>query len=157
MSVFAQIDTQLTQFAAAQHTVLTRDRHGESLRSWGPNNPGFEERRIDWQRDEMNLAVIIQPHFGEITVDSSKWYFYALAWQNVATGSGKRVAELRLVSGRPFPEIEARIEELLTEAGVYLNGLQARDLRPQIDLRHQREAGQQRAKRRQNEHGKSLE
>jgi hypothetical protein len=157
MSVFARIDTQLAQFAAARHTVLTRDRHGESQRPWGPNKPGFEERRIDWQRDEMNLAVIIQPHFGGIVVDSSKWHFYALAWQNETRGSGKRVAELRLVSGRPFPEIEAHIEELLTEAGAYLDGLPARDLHPQIDVRHQREVRQQRAERRRNGLGQSPE
>jgi hypothetical protein len=157
MSVFARIDTQLAQFAAARHTVLTRDRHGESQRPWGPNKPGFEERRIDWQRDEMNLAVIIQPHFGGIVVDSSKWHFYALAWQNETRGSGKRVAESRLVSGSPFPEIEAHIEELLTEAGAYLDGLPARDLRPQIDVRHQREVRQQRAERRRNGLGQSPE
>jgi hypothetical protein len=92
-----------------------------------------------------------------MAVDSSKWHFYALAWQNVAAGSGRRVAELRLVSGRPFIEIEARIEELLPEAGIYLNGLQARDLRPQIDLHHQRVGCQQRAERRQNGLGKSIE
>ena len=155
MSIFTQIDERLVQFAAAQHTVLTRDR--ENHWPGGPGDLGFEERRVDWERNGFNLAVIIQPDFVSMAVDSSKWHFYALAWQNVATGSGKRVAELRLVSGRPFPEIEARIEDLLTEAGVYLNGLQARDLRPQIDLRHQREVRRQRAERQQNEHGESPE
>ena len=155
MSVFTQLDEQLVQFAAAQHTVLTRDRENH----WpvGMSCLGFEERRVDWQRDGFNLAVIIQPDFGGMTVDSSKWHFYALAWQNVATGSGKRVAELRLVRGRPFHEIEARLDELLTEAGVYLNGLQACDLRPQIDLRHQREVRRQRAEGQQNELGESSE
>lgn len=75
----------------------------------------------------------------------------------MAGGSGKRVAELRLVSGRPFLEIGARLDELLTEAGVYLNGLQARDLRPQIDLRHQRAVRRQRAEGQQNELGESSE
>jgi hypothetical protein len=155
MSVFTPIDERLAQFAAAQHTVLTRDRENH----WpdGPGHLGFEERRVDWQRDGFNLAVIIQPDFGGMAVDSSKWHFYALAWQNVAAGSGRRVAELHLVSGRPFTEIEACIEELLTEAGAYLNGLQTRDLRPQIDLHHQHVVRQQRAERRQNELGKSLE
>ena len=132
MSVFAQIDERLVQFAAAQHTVLTRDR--ENHWPGGLGHLGFEERRVDWQRDGFNLAVIIQPDFGSMAVDSSKWHFYALAWQKETRGSGKRVAELRLVSGRPFSEIEARIDELLTEAGNYLNGLQARDLRPQNEL-----------------------
>jgi hypothetical protein len=132
MSVFAQIDERLVQFAAAQHTVLTRDR--ENHWPGGPGHLGFEERRVDWQRDGFNLAVIIQPDFGSMVVDSSKWHFYALAWQNETRGSGKRVAELRLVSGRPFSEIEARIDKLLTEAGNYLNGLQARDLRPQNEI-----------------------
>jgi hypothetical protein len=132
MSVVAKIDERLVQFAAAQHAVLTRDR--ENHWPGGPGHLGFEERRVDWQRDGFNLAVIIQPDFGSMAVDSSKWHFYALAWQNETKGSGKRVAELRLVSGRPFSEIEARIDELLTEAGNYLDGLQARDLRPQNEL-----------------------
>ncbi|UOG77391.1 hypothetical protein MTX78_23905 (plasmid) [Hymenobacter tibetensis] len=128
MSVFTQIDERLQQFAAAQHTVLTRDR--ENHWPGGPGHLGFEERRIDWQQDGCNLAVIIQPDFGKMAVDSSQWHFYALAWQNVATGSGRRVAKRHLVNGRPFSEIKARIEELLIEAGSYLHGLQARDLRP---------------------------
>lgn len=126
MSVVAQIDAQLAHFAAAQRTVLTRDRHGQSLRSWGANNPGFKERRIDWQREGMNLAVIIQPDFGGISIDTRKWHFYALAWQNVA--GGRRTAELRLGSGAPFAEIEARVAELLATAGTYLNALQPHDL-----------------------------
>ena len=151
MSVFAQIDTRLAQFAAAQQAVLTRDRENH----W-PGGLGFEERRIDWQRDGFNRALIIQPNFEGMGVDSSKWHLYALAWQNVARGE-RRVAELHLVSGRPFSEIEARIGELLTEAGVYLNGLQASDLRPQIEVRHQREVSQQRAERQQKGLGESPE
>jgi hypothetical protein len=155
MSVFIQLDERLVQFAAAQHTVLTRDR--ENHWPGGMSYLGFEERRVDWQRDGFNLAVIIQPDFGGMAVDSSKWHFYALAWQNVAGRSGKRVAELRLVSGQPFLEIEAHLDELLTEASVYLNGLQARDLRPQIDLRHQRVVRRQRAEGQQNKLGESSE
>ena len=130
MSVFAQIDERLMQFAVEQHTVLTRDRKNH----WpgGAGDLGFEERRVDWQRDGFKLAIIIQPDFGGMAVDSSKWHFYALAWQNEAMGSGKRVAELRLVSGSPFPEIEAHIEELLATARTFLNGLQPHDLQPRI-------------------------
>lgn len=149
MSVFAQIDARLAQFAATQQALLTRDRNGDSLRPTGPNGTVFEERRIDWQRDDFNLALIIQPDFGGADVDSSKWHLVALAWKYVPGGSGKRTAMLHLVNGRPFGEIETRVEELLAEAGTYLNGLQARDLKPVIDLHHQREVRRQRAERRQ--------
>ena len=130
MSVFAQIDARLAQFTAAQHAVLTQNRNGESLRPWGPNGLGFEERRIDWQRDGFRLAVIIQPDFGGIEVNTSKWHFYALAWKNIT--NGKLVAEHRLVRGMPFSEIEGRVDELLDEARMYLNNLQLHDLRPRI-------------------------
>ena len=130
MSVFAQIDARLEDFAATQQTELNRDRHGTSLRSWGPNNGGFEERRIDWQRNGFRLAVVIQPDFSSMTVDTSKWHCYALAWEHV--GGGKRVAEKRLVSARPFAEIEAHVDELLAEARTFLDGLQRHDLRPRI-------------------------
>jgi hypothetical protein len=147
MSAFAPLDARLAQFAAAQSAVLTRDRHGESLQAWGPHSPGFEERRIDWQRAGINLAVIIQPDFAG-GVDTSKWHFYALAWQNVASGSGRRLARLHLLDGSPFSAIETRLDELLAAAGTYLNALQRRDLQPQLDLQHQREVRRQRAARR---------
>jgi hypothetical protein len=146
--MFAPLDERLAQFAAAQHAVLTRDRHGESLRACGPHSPGFEERRIDWQRAGINLAVIIQPDFTG-GVDPSKWHFYAFAWQDMANGSGRRVARLHLLDGSPFAAVEAHLDELLAAAGAYLAALQRRDLHPLIDARHQREVQRQRAERRQ--------
>ncbi|UOQ53579.1 hypothetical protein [Hymenobacter cellulosivorans] len=140
MSVFAHIDERLEQFAAAQHTVLTRNRKGFS---------DFEERRIDWQRDGFNLAVIIQPTFELKGVDTSKWNVRVVAWKNISSGSGRLAVGQDLVVGRPFPEIEARIDELLDEAGTYLNSLHSRDLKPMINLHHQREVRRQRTERRQ--------
>ncbi|UOQ71331.1 hypothetical protein [Hymenobacter cellulosilyticus] len=128
MSVFIQLDERLASFATGQHARLTRDRDGSTLQPRA-NNSGFEERRIDWKRDEFNVAILIQPHFEGMTIDTSRWHFIAVAWVHVV-GRGKHVAELRLVSGRPFPEIEACVDELLAAALTLLNGLQRHDLRP---------------------------
>lgn len=145
MSVFAQIEAQLVQFAAEQPACLTRDRGGESLRSWGPNEAGFEERRIDWHRDGFNLAVIIQPTFTAKGVDSTKWNFYTVAWQDGA--SGRLVAGQDIAREVSFEQLEAHIEQWLAQARAYLDRLRVDDLKPPVEawrerkVRRQKEAG----------------
>lgn len=116
MSVFAHIEARLVQFAAEQPARLTRDRGGESLRSWGPNEVGFEERRIDWQRDGFHLAIIMQPTFTVRGVDSTRWNFYTVAWQNSV--HGRLVAGQEMARGVPFAQLEAHTEQWLAEARV---------------------------------------
>ncbi|RZK23944.1 MAG: hypothetical protein EOO56_03330 [Hymenobacter sp.] len=77
MSVFIQLEARLAKFAAEQQAVLTKNREDH----WPlvPELLGFEERRVDWQREGVNLAVIIQPDFQAIGVDTTKWHFRAVA------------------------------------------------------------------------------
>jgi hypothetical protein len=133
MSLFAPIESQLTALAAAYQAVLTRDRNGQSLRPMGPNDAGFEERRIDWQREGINLAIIIQPDFLETGVDTTKWNFSAVVWQG--SGHDKRTAEQDFITSMPFQYIEEHIESLLMKACSYLNSIQMSDLKPMPYLR----------------------
>ena len=131
MSLFAQIDPHLTRFAAEQPAVLTRDRNGMSLLLAGPNRTGFEERRLDWQREALNLAIILQPDFLATGVDVTKWNFVAVAWQ--WSDSRKRTAGKEFLTSVPFQEMEAQVAELLAQARTYLNHLHLHDLKPQSD------------------------
>jgi hypothetical protein len=135
MSVFAQLEVHLINFAAEHHALLTRNRQGESLRPAGPTMVGFEERRIDWQRAGINRALIIQPDFLVTGVDTSKWNVRLVAWQG--SGHHKRTAGQDLVTSMPFQNIADRLADLLAEARSYLNRIQLSDLRPMPYLREQ--------------------
>ena len=128
MSHFAQIDSHLTQFAVEQPAVLTRDRNGMSLLLAGPNSTGFEERRLDWQRDTLNLAIILQPDFLVTGVDVTKWNFAAVAWQG--SGYRKRTAGKDFLRSAPFQEMESHITALLAQARTYLTHLSLHELKP---------------------------
>ena len=140
MSLFAQLDTQLMRFAAAQGAVLTRDRRGQSLLPAGPNMVGFEERRIDWQRQGLNLALIIQPNFLVTGVDTSKWNLRLVAWQG--SGHHKHTLSHNLVTSGAFHNIADHLPALLLEAQRYLAQVQPSDLQP---LPYMREQQQKRA------------
>jgi hypothetical protein len=127
MSVFIQLEAQLKQCAAEQQAVLTQDRQGMSLRF------GFEERRIDWQQDGINRAIIIQPDFLETGVDTTKWNFSAVAWQG--SGHEKRTIDYELATSVAFQAIAERVDSLLLEARTYLNAIQASDLQPMPYMR----------------------
>lgn len=128
MSLFAQIDPHLTRFAAEQPAVLTRDRNGMSLLLAGPNRTGFEERRLDWQRATLNLAIILQPNFLATGVDVTRWNFVAVAWQG--SGHRKYTAGKDFLTSVPFQEMEAHVVELLAQARTYLTHLHLHDLKP---------------------------
>ena len=135
MSIFALIESQLTELVAAYQAVLTRDRDGQSLRLMGPNHASFEERRIDWQREGINLAIIIQPDFLVTGVDTTKWNFRAVAWQG--SGHERRTARQDFATSMPFQFIEERIESLLVKACSYLNIIKMSDLKPMPYLHEQ--------------------
>jgi len=122
MSVFVQIESRLKQCAVEQQAILSQNRRGTSLRF------GFEERRIDWQQDGINRAIIIQPDFLATGVDTTKWNFRAVAWQDSA--HQKRTAHYDLATSVAFWAIEGRIDTLLAEARTYLNAIQVSDLQP---------------------------
>ncbi|RZJ94343.1 MAG: hypothetical protein EOO60_03255 [Hymenobacter sp.] len=96
---------------------------------------GFEERRIDWQQDGINRAIIIQPDFRATGVDTTKWNFRAVAWQGSA--HKKQTADYDFATSVAFQAIEERIDSLLSEARTYLNTIQASDLRPMPYMREQ--------------------
>ena len=127
MSLFAQVDAHLMQCAAEQQAVLTQNRGGMSLLAWGPNHSSFEERRIDWQQDGINRAIIIQPDFLATGVDTTRWNFRAVVWQD--SGHQKRTACQNLATSVPSKYIEERIERLLAEACTYLNNIRVSDLK----------------------------
>jgi hypothetical protein len=133
MSLFAQIDPHLTRFATEQPAILTRDRNGMSLLLAGPNRIGFEERRLDWQRDTLNLAIILQPDFLATGVDVTKWNFAAVAWQG--SGYRKHTTGKDFLTSIPFQEMEAQVVELLAQARTYLTLLSLHDLKPRGDWR----------------------
>lgn len=133
MSVFAQIESQLQACTTEQEGTLTQNRGGMSLLPFGPNGVGFEERRIDWQRDGINLAIIIQPDFLETGVDTEKWNFSAVAWQG--SGHYKRTTDQDFITSMPFQSIETQIASLLTEACIYLNNIQTGNLQPMPYMR----------------------
>jgi hypothetical protein len=137
MSIFAPIESQLTTLSAAYQAVLTRDRNGQSLRPMGSNQTGYEERRIDWQREGINRAIIIQPDFLETGVDTTKWNLRAVVWQG--SGHEKRTADQDFATSIPFQYIEEHIESLLMKACGYLNSIQMSDLKPMPYLRQQRD------------------
>jgi hypothetical protein len=135
MSIFASIESQLVELSTAYRAVLTRNRNGQSLRPAGPNMASFEERRIDWQREGLNLALIIQPDFLVTGVDTSKWNFRAVVWQG--NGHRKLTAGQDFVTSMPFQHIEEQIDDLLVKACDYLNSIQMSDLEPMPYLREQ--------------------
>ena len=135
MNIFALIESQLTELAAAYQAVLTQDRDWQSLRPKGPNHASFEERRIDWQREGINLAIIIQPDFLATGVDTTKWNFRAVAWQG--SGHEKRTTGQDFATSMPFQYIEERIESLLVKARSYLNSIKMSDLKPMPYLHEQ--------------------
>ena len=64
MSLFKDIDGNLESVAKKLNAKLTIDR------PWAPKSlHPFEERRIDWEENGLNKAIIIQPSFGSTT----KW------------------------------------------------------------------------------------
>ena len=123
MGAFSNIDSLLEQFAQKQNAKLTRNRDGMSLDIFK-----FEERRIDWIRNGINRAVIIQPEFTSSGVDRNKWRLLNVAWKG--TGYKKIVTEQILTAGVDFNEIEKDIEEWLAKSDTYLNGIEQKDLKP---------------------------
>lgn len=75
MSRFKLIDEKLAKLAIKLNAKLTKDRpeYPEALRT-------FEERRIDWIKNKICKAIIIQPNFEDIGVNSTIWNFINIAY-----------------------------------------------------------------------------
>ena len=119
MGIFSNIDSRLEQFAIKQNARLTRNRENCDVEL------GFEERRIDWIKDNIRLAVIIQPNFNN-GVDISKWNFKNVAWKYM--GAKRFQISKNLIELSNFQEIEDHLDEALTKSDLFLNNIRFEDL-----------------------------
>ena len=111
MSRFKNIDIKIKKVANQLNAKLSIDRptYPEPLRT-------FEERRIDWEEDGLNKAIIIQPSFGSTEVDSTKWSFINLAWNKRNGIDQKPGWKVKLIDGKEFKAIEKNINDLLDKS-----------------------------------------
>jgi hypothetical protein len=107
MSVFKKIDEKLENLALNLSATLSKNR---------PYLPAFlntfEERRIDWQEDNIKKAIIIQPMLEPNGVDESFWNYCIMAWIEV-DGIPAKFFKEQLMSKIAFIEIEREIEKLI--------------------------------------------
>jgi hypothetical protein len=121
MSRFKDIDSKLEELSKKLNARLTKDRPGypEVLRT-------FEERRIDWERDGIRRAIIIQPTFEFSGVDSTRWNFVNVAWKD--EGISRRKYMHNLVDKQDFTLIAEQIDDLLAESVKMLTRISDKDL-----------------------------
>ncbi|RYE50424.1 MAG: hypothetical protein EOP48_19790 [Sphingobacteriales bacterium] len=124
VSRFYLIDDKITNLANRLNARLTKDR---------PNYPDvlrtFEERRIDWNDNKINKAIIIQPNFEATGVNSSIWNFINIAWHDDAH-SAKRPKWINiLVDKSEFEVIEKNIDKLLFQSEENLKKIKMEDLK----------------------------
>ncbi len=123
MSRFITIDEKLEKLSASLGAKLTKDRPGyvESLRT-------FEERRIDWEEDGIRKAIIIQPTFEAVGVNSSLWNFINIAWVVKHGIPQKPGWKKKLIVQKDFNEIEEAIDNLLKESVKNLQKVSLKDI-----------------------------
>jgi hypothetical protein len=121
MSRFKDIDFKLEELSKKLNARLSKDRPGypEFLQT-------FEERRIDWESDDIRRAIIIQPTFELAGVDSNLWNFVSVAWKYEGV-STKRYRQ-SLVEKKDFTVIADQIDSLLEESVKTLKGISDKDL-----------------------------
>ncbi len=122
-SRFKNIDSRLTRLSEKLGATLTKDRpsYPEALRT-------FEERRIDWIKDDILLAIIIQPTFERDGVNQGKWNFLTIAWKDDGTSIHRPQRIDRMVVEEEFSVIESRIDDLLEHAQETLLNISDSDL-----------------------------
>ncbi|MDO1451865.1 hypothetical protein Q0590_36690 [Rhodocytophaga aerolata] len=121
MSRFKEIDSKLEKLSNKLNARLSKDRpdYPEALRT-------FEERRIDWESDDIRRSIIIQPTFEVTGVNSTIWNFIAIAWKE--EGCLKRRCIKGLVEEKDFTEIAQNIDILLEESEKLLTRISDKDL-----------------------------
>ena len=124
MNRFKSIDLRLADLSQKLNAKLTKDRSGypNALRT-------FEERRIDWEEDQIHRVIVIQPNFEHKGVNSGIWNFIKIAWFDDPI-SVKRPQWIRvLVDKGNFEMIEENIDLLLKESEVNLTNVRMEDLK----------------------------
>jgi hypothetical protein len=124
MSRFDLIDDKLSELAKKLNAKLTKDRpeYPEVLRT-------FEERRIDWNDDEIGKAIIIQPTFEATGVNSTIWNFINIAWYDDAHSLKRPQWIDILVDESQFEAIEKNIDTLLSKSEENLKKIRMEDLK----------------------------
>lgn len=122
MSIFCKIDSNLKKFSQEIDARLTIDREG----SIGE----FEERRIDWEKDNLRKAIIIQPKFEKPGVVQNLWSFRVVAWKEPLA---QFAFTENILSNRNFLDIEKNIDDLLEKGLSILTNIKETDLRKRFD------------------------
>ncbi len=124
MSRFSNIDKALEKLADRFKAKLTKDRpdYPKALRT-------FEERRIDWIKNDINKAIIIQPTFKAKGVDSSRWNFINIAWYDDAKSANRPQWFKYLAKEVEFKEIEKDIDALISISISNLDNISMDDLK----------------------------
>ena len=122
MSIFENIEISLEKLRIEVGGIISKDRpnYPEPLRT-------FEERRIDWEDNEICKAIIIQPTFELKEVNSKLWNFYLVAW----SWTEKRRVSYRkeIILKADFEVIETNIQKLLSEGKETLLNIKLEDLK----------------------------
>ena len=123
MNKFQTIDDKLYSFAIKLNATLSKDR---------PHFPRemvtFEERRIDWSKNQIKKAIIIHPNFTAKGVDSSLWSFINIAWAEQDGIAIKPGWERCLIDKKDFSEIENQIDQLLTKSEQNLKNIEIKNV-----------------------------
>lgn len=122
-SKFKHIDKKLIALSEKLNAKLAIDRpsYPEELRT-------FEERRIDWVKDDIFLAIIIQPIFSKSGVNQKKWNFINFAWKDDGKSSHRPQKFVYLIKEKKFKEIEQNIDSLLIQSEVALQSITENEL-----------------------------
>lgn len=124
MSVFSNIDDKLIKLSNKLNATLTKDRpsYPKALRT-------FEERRIDWNVNEINRAIIIQPNFEHNGVNNRIWNFINIAWYDDAKSINRPQWYKNLAEKEKFEILEKNIDELLRTSENNLQNIKMTDLK----------------------------
>lgn len=124
MSLFDAMDTKLTELAFKLQAKLSKDRpvYPEGMITFG-------ERRIDWQDNEVNKAILIQPTFEENGVNTNLWNLINIAWYDVPNTAIRLRWIKKLIEKSTFQDIEKNIDNLLIVSEIQLANIKQEDLK----------------------------
>lgn len=111
MSRFKNIDEKLEKLSVRLRAKLAIDRpdYPEALRT-------FEERRIDWMKEDVFKAIIIQPTFESKGLNQKIWNLINIAWCDFDEEGHRPQWATNLVDKERFEIIENNIDALLIKS-----------------------------------------
>jgi hypothetical protein len=114
----------LTELAFKLQAKLSKDRPG-----YPEGMITFEERRIEWQDNEINKAIIIQPTFEVNGLNSDLWNLINIAWYDVPNTAIRLRWIKKLIEKSTFQNIEKDIDNLLILSEIQLANIKQEDLK----------------------------